>query len=348
MKHGSARSIRGPALVVAMASLALAATACSSSGTISSTAATPAPSTSSTAPATASTPATTTTATTEAPDGIFVGVDGAIADVSDTSRIVSLTGDITEIIYELGLGDRVVAVDITTTYPPEANDLKRNGGNVGFGQALTPEAVLRYEPTLVIGDDSIEPVETIEQLRDAGVPVAILEYRTTLEGVGEKIEEVARILGVESAGAALAERVMQEVETARERASEAGLGQRMVYLYTRGPSLIYIFGRGIPTNAMIEGAGGFDAGAELGEGPIPLTPEALVAAAPDVIVVPESGITGLGGFDALLEIPGVSETPAGRDRAFLAYDEAFFFNLGPRAGAALDQFVTDLVAIASR
>lgn len=336
MEFGSRRSVCRQALIAA--SLALVAAACASSDTTSSDVGSSPPAT----PA----PASTATAI-EPPDGSFVGVDGVVSDVSDTSRIVSLTGDITEIIYELGLGDRVVAVDITTTYPSEANDIKRNGGNVGFGQALTPESVLRYEPTLVIGDESIEPVETIEQLRDAGVPVVILEYRTTLEGVGEKIEEVARILGAESAGDDLSDRVMQEVGVARERAVEAGLRQRIAYLYTRGPSLVFVFGRGIPTNAMIEGAGGLDAGAEIGEGAIPLTPEALVAAAPDVIVVPESGIAGLGGFDALLEIPGVAETPAGRDRAFLAYDEAFFFNLGPRAGAALDQFVTDLVAIAS-
>ncbi|MFO7700331.1 MAG: hemin ABC transporter substrate-binding protein, partial [Acidimicrobiia bacterium] len=101
----------------------------------------------------------------------------------------------------------------------------------------------------------------------------------------------------------------------------------------------------LPTNAMIEGAGAIDAGAELGTGPITVTPEALIAAAPDVIVLPESGIESLGGFDALLEIPGVAETPAGRNRAFLAYEEAYFFNLGPRAGQALAEFVADLYAI---
>jgi iron complex transport system substrate-binding protein len=93
---------------------------------------------------------------------------------------------------------------------------------------------------------------------------------------------------------------------------------------------------------MIEGAGAIDVGAALGDGAIPLTPEALISAMPDVIVFPESGVEGLGGIDALLEIPGVAATPAGQNRAFLAYDEAYFFNLGPRAGSALDEFVDDL------
>jgi iron complex transport system substrate-binding protein len=93
---------------------------------------------------------------------------------------------------------------------------------------------------------------------------------------------------------------------------------------------------------MIEGAGAIDVGAALGEGAIPLTPEALIAAAPDVIVLPESGLDGLGGIDVLLEIPGIAGTPAGQNRAFLAYEEAYFFNLGPRVGMALSEFVDDL------
>lgn len=281
-------------------------------------------------------------------DRVFVGADGVATTVEDTSRIVSLTGDISEIIFELGLGKQIVAVDITTTYPPYAERLKRDGGNVGFGQALTAEAVLKHDPSLVLGDETIEPVETIEQLRAAGVPVVILKYQTTLTGVGTKIHEVARILGVGEAGQRLADRVTDEIATAQDRAEAESAEPRVAYLYTRGPSLIFLFGRGIPTNAMIQGAGAIDGGAEIGEGAIPLTPEALVAAAPDVIIVPESGIEALGGFDALLEIPGVSETPAGRSAAFLAYDEAYFFNLGPRAGAALNDFVADLYEIIER
>lgn len=284
-----------------------------------------------------------TSSTTQAlAEGEFIGADGVSTIIVDTSRIVSLTGDITEVIFELGLGDRVVAVDITTTYPPEANDIKRAGGNVGFAQALAAEAVLKFEPTLVIGDESVQPSETIEQLRSAGISVVILKYHTTLTGVTTKIRQIAQILDVEEAGEALATRVASEIAAAQARAALASEQPRIAYLYTRGPTVILLFGRGIPTQAMLEGAGGIDVGAELGEGAFPVTPEALIVGAPDVIVVPQSGIDAIGGFDALLEIPGVADTPAGRNRRFLAYDEAYFFNLGPRAGVALAEFVDDL------
>lgn len=275
-------------------------------------------------------------------DGTFVGVDGEIADVSDTSRIVSLTGDITETIFELGLGDNIVAVDLTTTYPPEALDLRSTGGSVGFGRALAAEAVLKHEPTLVVGDESIEPPEAIEQLRDAGVPVVILAQQATFAEAETKILELARVLNVVQAGEELAKRVAEEITVAQDRAENADVQPRVAYVYVRGPSVLYVFGDGLSSNAMIEGAGALDVGAPMGEGAIALTPEALIAAAPDVIILPEAGVAALGGISAVLEIPGVSETPAGQNQAFLVYDEAYFLNLGPRVGLALNDFVNDL------
>ena len=86
-----------------------------------------------------------------------------------------------------------------------------------------------------------------------------------------------------------------------------------------------------------------DAGAAAGvAGPAPLTPEALVAAAPEVIVLPEAGLAALGGMEAFNELPGVADTPAAQNGRLLAYDEAFFFNLGPRVAQALDRFISDL------
>lgn len=299
------------------------------------------PTTTTTAETTTTTAAETTT--TQPGSWSFTGPDGVTTEINDVSRVVSLNGDVTEIIFELGLGDSVVAVDVTTTYPEAAASLNDTGSTVGFHQQLTPEAVLRFQPTLVIGDTQVAPAETIEQLRQAGVPVAIIETQVTLDGVETKINEVAAILGVPDAGEELASGVMSDIEAARARVGDNAEDPQVVFLYTRGPQLLLIFGMGMPTQAMIEGAGAIDAGAASGVmGAAPLTPEALVAAAPDVIVVPESGVGALGGIEALLAIPGVSDTPAGQNGALLAYDEAFFFNLGPRVAEALNQFIDDL------
>lgn len=296
---------------------------------------------------TSTTSSTTTSAavstTSEAEERVFVGADGVETPIIDVSRIVSLNGDLTEIIFELGLGDNVVGVDVTTTYPPEAAALNDQGETVGFAQQLTAEAVLRFEPTLVVGDTQVAPPEAIEQLRGAGIPVVILETQTTLDGVKTKIDQVAEILGVPDEGEALAERVMGEIDAARDLAANDDSDPLVAFVYVRGPEVVFLFGAGMATQAMIEGAGAIDAGVEAGVfGPAPLTPEALVAAAPDVIVLPEAGLEALGGIEAFLALPGVADTPAAQNEAFLVYDEAYFFNLGPRTGRALDDFVRDL------
>ena len=267
----------------------------------------------------------------------YTGADGAETTITDTSRIVSLNGDITEIIFELGLGDSVVAVDVTTTHPEAAAGLPV----VGFGQQLAAEPLLAFEPSLVIGDQQIQPAESIQQLRDAGIPVVIIETQTGLDGITTKIGQVAEILGVD--GEALAARVQAEVDEAVALAKGAEASPNVAFVYARGPQTILLFGAGMPTQSMIESAGAVDTGAATGIlGAVPLTPEALVAAAPDVIVLPEAGLAALGGEAAFLGIPGVAETPAGAAGTLLSYDEAYFFNLGPRAGQALREFVLDL------
>jgi iron complex transport system substrate-binding protein len=318
--------------------LTVVAAACSSGTTTTTTADQPTTSSSTT---TVTTPQTTTTIPSD--QRTFVGADGVETTIGDVSRIVSLNGDLTEIIFELGFGENVVGVDVTTTYPPEAAALNDQGQTVGFAQQLAAEAVLRFEPTLVIGDQQVAPPEVLEQLRGAGIPVVILETQTTLDGVETKILEVAEILGVPDEGSELAERVMGEIDAARALAATDDSDPKIAYVYVRGPQVVFLFGAGMPTQGMIEGAGAIDAGAEAGVfGPAPLTPEALVAAAPDLIVLPEAGLAALGGIEAFLELPGVAETPAAQNDAFLDYDEAYFFNLGPRAGQALDEFVRDL------
>ncbi len=331
-------------LLITIGVMAMVLAACSSSDDAeeASTTTTVQQETTTVAPTTTAAPVTTTVAE-EAVDRTFTGADGVETNVSDASRIVSLNGDLTEIIFELGLGDSVVGIDVTTTFPPEAVAMIERGDVVGFGQTLTPEAVLRFAPTLVLGDQTIAPEDTITQLRAAGVPVVILTSQTTLDGVLVKIGEVAEILDVEAEGVALSDRVGAEIKTAVDLAATVEGQQPIAYIYTRGPQLNLLFGAGMPTQAMIEGANAFDAGVGLGIfGPAPVTPEALLAAAPEVIVLPEAGIEAFGGIEAFKELPGIADTPAGKADAFLIYDEAYFFNLGPRAGMALLEFVMDL------
>lgn len=120
----------------------------------------------------------------------------------------------------------------------------------------------------------------------------------------------------------------------------------MAFLYLRGTAAVYLIGgEGSGADAMVEAVGGIDAGAEAGLGSFtPITSEALVAAAPDVILVMEAGLASVGGVDGLVELPGVAQTPAGRDRRVIAMDDALLLSFGPRTGDALEELGEELVA----
>jgi len=74
----------------------------------------------------------------------------------------------------------------------------------------------------------------------------------------------------------------------------------------------------------------------------PLSAEVLIAAAPEVIVVPARGLATLGGEAGLLALPGVADTPAGRARRIVAFDDLLLLGFGPRLGPAIDELARRL------
>lgn len=273
------------------------------------------------------------------PDGTFTGADGVASDVTDTSRIITLSGDLTEFVFELGAGDSVVANDLTTVYPEVAVSLPK----IGIGRFLSAEAVLKHDPSLVIGDTQTSPQSAIDQIRAAGVPVVILDISTTFDIMYSKIDDLGSILGADEAAASLVSRLRTDIEAAGTGVAPNDSSPKVAYVYTRGPDVMLLFGTGMVTLPVIEAAGATDAGSAAGvDGSITVTPEALIAAAPDVIVVPSDGLEALGGIEGLLAIPGISETPAGINGWILAYPEGDFLTLGPRIADSVASLSADL------
>lgn len=325
-----------PRLAAALIGLAVICAACSTPDAASTTTSAPDTAASSESPPE---PGTSGVGDGAGDGATYEGVDGVVSSIADTTRIVSMNGDLTEIIFELGAGDRVVGIDLTTTYPPEATELP----DVGLGRNLNVEGIIGLSPTLVIGDTQIEPESAIEQLRAAGIPVVILQTEVTLEGVPRKIRNLGEILSLPGEAEALAQRVQAEIDGALALAEQATENPRVAYIYVRGPETLLLFGNGMPTHFLIEAAKGVDAAGEAGVFFAQnLQAEQLVTAAPDVLITPTEGFGILGGIDAFLALPGVADTPAGQNRAVLTYDEAKFLGMGPRVGEALRELIIDL------
>lgn len=267
---------------------------------------------------------------------------GESITVTDASRIIPVNGDLAEVVWALGLGDNVVATDISATYPAAADATAK----IGYQRALTAETILTYEPTVILADELAGPPEVLDQLRQTGIPIVIINRDRTVAGPTNKVQAVADALGVSNRGAALVATMQPEIDAAlahADRAVVTGGRPRVLALYLRGTSVQLAFGKGSGVDVFIDAAGGLDVGTETGiVDTQELSIEAIVAARPDYILVTTSGLESVGGIDALLAIPGIDQTPAAANRAVLAYEDQYLYGFGPRIGQLLEELVTAL------
>ncbi|GIV87512.1 MAG: hemin ABC transporter substrate-binding protein [Chloroflexus sp.] len=263
---------------------------------------------------------------------------GETVVIESVERIVSLSGDITEIIFALGMGDNIVGVDISATYPA---DKVKALPSIGYQRRLNAEGILSLNPTVVIGTESAGPPEALAQVRAAGIPLALTAAPPTLESPIQKILFVARALGIPQRGYELAGQVEADIARARAEASSLTRQPRVLFLYLRGTDVQQVAGANTSIDAMITAAGGINAGAEVGiVNYAPLSAEVVIAAQPEVILVLTKGLESVGGIDGLLKIPGLADTPAGQQRRVIDFDDLYLNGMGPRTGQAL----ADLVA----
>ncbi|MFE6869673.1 hemin ABC transporter substrate-binding protein [Kitasatospora sp. NPDC057692] len=316
------RATRGPAILLLLLGLLLALTACGS--------------------ATGATGAASGTGTSRAPDAVeplpdpptpqlpatATSADGRTATVTSAERIIPLNGSLAEIVFSLGLGPKVVARDVSTTFE-QAAALPV----ITQAHDVSAEGVLSLHPTVVLADRSTGPAEAIAQIRSAGVPLLVLDDAKRLEDVGPRIDTVAAALGVPEAGRRLTERTEQRITEAKAALPATGQRPKVAFLYLRGSASVYLLGGPASgAGSLIEAVGGEDAGTAAGlSGDFtPLTSEALVKAAPDAILVMSKGLDSVGGVDGLLKLPGVAQTPAGLDRRIVSIEDGQLLSYGPR------------------
>lgn len=261
---------------------------------------------------------------------VVTDANGDEVTISDASRVITIDGAVTEIVYALGASDQVVARDDSSLYPPEVDVLP----SVGYVRQLSAEPVLALNPTLIITTSSVGPQEAVDQLKASGVDFLIVPAATTVEGVVGNVKTIATALGREAEGAALVEKIEGDYAAAQELQASVTSTPRVMFIYARGAGAISVAGANTSADAMIKLAGGENAVTEY-EGYQPITAEAVVAAAPDVILMMTGGLESIGGVEGLLEQPGIAQTPAGENRRIAAMEDLYLLGFSTRTGTAV-------------
>lgn len=265
--------------------------------------------------------------------------EGKTVTINDSSRIVSVGTAITETVFALGAGTRVVGVDNSSSeYIKDAGGLPK----VGPRTTLAAEGILALKPTLVITTADAGPSQVIDQLRNAGVTTLTLPADYTIDAVKDKVRKVAHALGAEAKGEELAnsiDREMSEVRNLLERATS----KPKVMFVGRGPNMpnATMSGTGTTIDEMIRLAGGTNPMNGF-QGFREMTDEAVVSAAPDVVLMTEKSFERSGGIDGVLKFPGVVLTPAGKNRRVVAVSDMYFQGFGPGVGRAVRELTLKL------
>ncbi|MBM9547815.1 ABC transporter substrate-binding protein [Leptospira sp. 201903074] len=248
------------------------------------------------------------------------------ASAEANHRIISVNGTVTEIIYALKLENQLVAVDSTSYFPKQAATLP----NVGYQRTLATEGILNFKPTQIVGLESAGPPATIQNLKDAGIPLQLFPDEFKLETPTKRVLEIGKLFKKEKEAALLAKTINEQIQ--KLKINKTNL--KVLFIYSRNPSSVFISGTGTAAHAMIELSGAKNAVNEFSEYK-PLTSEALIKANPDIILMPEKSALGFGGEKAIWEINGMEFTRAGKEKNLILLDDLLLLGFGPRLPLAL-------------
>lgn len=261
-------------------------------------------------------------------------------------RIITLSSAITETVYGLGLGSSVVATDVTSVSPKAAAALPR----VSKNRSLSAEGIMAYRPTVVLAPEGDVPAAVLKHLREANIEVVLLKQEFSERGAYKFIQQVADAIGASEAGKTVVNRTkvtMKEIVSIVAKESAGKKKPKVLFIYARGTGTMSVSGKGSSLDAIIEMAGGKNAVQEFADFK-PYTTEALVKANPDIILMFDFGVSSLGGKDAILKMPGVRLTEAGKHKRILSMNPSLLVNFStrlPESVMALHQGFTEMAKI---
>ncbi len=262
----------------------------------------------------------------------FIDDIGRKVTMKRPERIVSLAPSLTEILFALGLGDKVVGVDDYSDYPAEATKIEK----IGAYDKPSLEKVVALKPDLVLADSIHE--EAVKKLEELEVPVAVVAPKD-LEGVLTSIRWIGIATGARDQALELEAQLAERIRLVDEKVSSVPEEERPWVYYEVFSDPIMTAGPNTLSSELIVRAGGrniaYDAATDYPE----FSPEAIVSRNPDVIIFPEVHGTESVQAETIKNRPGWGSIKAVQNGRLYSIDANIISRSGPRVVEALEQMV---------
>ncbi|MFG6655261.1 hemin ABC transporter substrate-binding protein [Scandinavium sp. M-37] len=243
-------------------------------------------------------------------------------------KVVTLGGDVTEIVYALGAQSALVARDSTSQWPPEALTLP----DVGYLRQLNAEGILATRPTTVLASVQAQPSLALKQVAQNGVTVVTIPGSNDLSVIDDKVRIVAAALHKDAEG----EQLRKSLKQAREALPKTQLNKRVLFILSHGGMSAMAAGQQTGADAAIRAAGLQNAMQGVNRYQ-PLSQEGVIASQPDLVVISSDGVKSMGGEAGLWQLPGLAQTPAGRNKQVLLVDDMALLGFSIRTAEAIQQ-----------
>ena len=245
----------------------------------------------------------------------------------NASRVVIAGGSITEIFYFLGEQDRIVALDVTSNFPPEAKSLP----SIGYVRALSAEGLLSMNPSIILGEDDMGPPAVIKQIRETSYDLRIIPEIRTIDGIIEKIEGIASILDVSEKSDAIISKKLEPYikKIVKNRKKIVKKGVKVMLVLNMQSSSIIVAGANTSGSGFIDLIGGENI-FESFEGWKPVSAEAILELNPEYIIVPQRNVHKGLDVTSIADSELFKNTNAGRNKNFIFDDAMAITGFGPR------------------
>lgn len=254
------------------------------------------------------------------------------ADGTNNQRIVCLSKHLTEMVFALGKGHNIVAVDLSSTYPDSAKLLK----TVGYHRALSPESIIAMNPDLVIHSNDIGPANVLPQITNAGLNIKVFGGANTIDSARLLLKDLGSYFNETAKADELIKKMDDGIAAASDSLKARNIKDTptvMIIHFGRANNVYFVMsGRKGVGDKMIALAGARTATYDA-KGARQISAEAVAAANPDIIIATDYGFDQMGSMDKFIEgVPGVSLTNAGKNKRIVRFEEHDLIYFGPRTG----------------
>lgn len=247
---------------------------------------------------------------------------------ASANRVVCVSKQINEFVYDIGAESNLVARDLTSIYPPAITKLP----SVGYHRALSAEGIISMRPTLFLTDGNVGPDAVLDQLRKVGIPIKVIKPGESLDGAQLLMTQLGALFHREKAADSVVASWRTGMDSVwSDTVQWANKPHPRVLIMHMGQIVnnYLAVGRGGPADQMLKWAGGTNA-VDSTRSMTRLNPELIAKIAPDIIIATDVGFDRMGSAEKFATLPGVDLTPAGKKLRIYRINETELLYFGPR------------------